>query len=128
MFRIQKFRIENRAIRTVLGWQLLATAAATLLAGLLAGLHGALSAVLGGAVSLCAGLAFAVMVSRNKSGSVEGVLIAALRAEAVKIGVIVLLLWLVFATYKDMIAVAFLGTFMLTVVIFAMAFFVRDPQ
>jgi ATP synthase protein I len=49
-----------------------------------------------------------------------------LRAEGVKIGVMVLLLWLVFATYRDLVALALLGSFAVTLVIFSMAFFVRE--
>ena len=50
----------SKPIRTVLRWQVMATAALTLVAGALAGGHGALSAALGGAVSIVSGLASAV--------------------------------------------------------------------
>ena len=36
------------------------------------------------------------------------------------------LLWLVLMMYKGVVAVAFLGAFIVTVVIFALAFFVRE--
>ena len=116
----------SRPIRTVLRWQLIAAAVLALIAGALAGGHGALSAALGGAVSILAGLASAVVASLGRAKSAEGVLFAVLRAEAVKIGLIVLLLWLVLATYRDVAVLVFLGTFAVTVVIFAMAFFVRE--
>ena len=116
----------SRPIRTVLRWQLMATAVLTLIAGGLAGGHGALSAALGGAVSIFSGLASAVVASLGRANSAEGALFAVLRAEAVKIGLIVILLWLVLATYRDVAALVFLGTFAVTVVIFAMAFFVRE--
>ncbi len=119
-------RIQSKPIRTVLGWQLAATIVLALGAGFLAGVHGALSAALGGMVSLCAGLAFAVVASMSRAKTMEGALLGALRAEAVKLGLIVLLLWLVFAQYRDIVALAFLGAFTVTVLIFAMAFFVRD--
>jgi hypothetical protein len=38
----------------------------------------------------------------------------------------VLLLWLVLATYDDVVAPALLGSFIVTVLIFTMAFFVRE--
>jgi len=38
----------------------------------------------------------------------------------------VLLLWLVLALYPGVVVVAFLGSFMATVLIFSMAFFVRE--
>jgi ATP synthase protein I len=50
----------------------------------------------------------------------------ALRAEAVKIGLIVGLLWLVLAAYGNVVVPALVGAFAVTVVIFAMAFFVRE--
>jgi ATP synthase protein I len=116
----------SRPIRTVLRWQLMATAALALIAGVLAGGHGALSAALGGTVSILAGLASAVVASLGRAKSAEGALFAVLRAEAVKIGLIVILLWLVLATYRDVAVPVFLGSFAVTVVIFAMAFFVRE--
>jgi ATP synthase protein I len=116
----------GKPIRSVLRWQVVATAALALIAGALAGGHGALSAALGGAVSILSGLASAVVASLGRAQSAEGVVFAALRAEAVKIGLIVVLLWLVLATYRDVAVLVFLGTFAVTVVIFAMAFFVRE--
>jgi ATP synthase protein I len=62
----------------------------------------------------------------GRAKSAEEALVAVLGAEAVKIGLIVTLLWLVLATYRDVAVLVFLGSFLLTVVIFAMAFFVRD--
>jgi ATP synthase protein I len=116
----------GKPIRTVLGWQVVATAALALIAGAWAGGHGALSAALGGAVSIFSGLASAVVASLGRVRSAEGAMFAVLRAEAVKIGLIVVLLWLVLATYRDVAVLVFLGSFAVTVVIFAMAFFVRE--
>jgi ATP synthase protein I len=116
----------RKPIRTVLRWQLMATAVLTLAGGILAGVDGALSAALGGAVSLCAGWISAVVASKGKAQSAAEVLIGALMAEGVKIGLIVLLLWLVLATYDEVVAPAFFGSFVATVLIFGMAFFVRD--
>ncbi|MGH8634565.1 MAG: ATP synthase subunit I [Burkholderiales bacterium] len=123
---IAMLRNLSRPIRTVLRWQLIATAALALIAGALAGGHGALSAALGGAVSISSGLASAVVASLGRANSAEGALFAVLRAEAVKIGLIVILLWLVLATYRDVAVLVFLGAFAVTMVIFAMAFFVRE--
>jgi ATP synthase protein I len=115
-----------KPIRTVLRWQFIATVVLTLSAGLLAGAHGALSAALGGAVSICAGWASGVVAARGKAQSAGEVLIGALRAEAVKIGLIVVLLWLVMATYGEVVVPVFFGAFLVTILTFAMAFFVRD--
>ena len=116
----------RKPIRTVLRWQLIATAALALAAGGLAGADGALSAALGGAVSVCAGWMSAVVASLGKAQSAGEVLFAALRAEAVKIGLIVVLLWVVLTTYDDVVAPALFGSFIATMLIFAMAFFVRE--
>jgi len=118
----------SRPIRTVLRWQLFATAALTIAAGILAGLHGAMSAALGGAVSICAGWASAVVASLGRAQSAGGIMIGALRAEGVKIVLLVVLLWLVLATYGEIVALAFFGSFFATVLIFAMAFFVHEHK
>ncbi len=116
----------RRPIRTVLRWQLVVTVALALAGGILAGAEGALSATLGGAVSICAGGAAAVVASIGRARSAGEVLIGALVAEGVKIGLLVILLWLVLATYKGVVVPAFFGSFIATVLIFGMAFFVRE--
>jgi len=118
----------RKPVHTVLRWQLFATAALTLGGGILAGVDGALSAALGGAVSVCAGWVSAVVASKGKAQSAAEVLVRALVAEGVKLGLIVLLLWLVLAIYGDVVALAFFGAFIVTVLIFGMAFFVREQE
>lgn len=110
----------------MLCWQVIATAALTLIAGFWVGEHGAYSAALGGAVSVCAGLASALVAAKGNAKSAGGILVGALRAEGVKVGLIVILLWLVLATYDGVVVLAFIGSFAATILIFAMAFFVRD--
>jgi len=116
----------SKPIRTVLRWQLLVTATLALLAGVLAGEHGALSAALGGAVSLCAGWGSGMVAARRRAKSAGEVLVGALQAEGVKIGLIVVLLGIVLATYSEVVVTAFLGSFVATALIFSMAFFVRE--
>lgn len=116
----------RKPIRTVLRWQMLATAALTLAGGFLAGVDGAVSAVLGGAVGICAGWVSAVVASAGRTQSPGGVLLGALRAEAVKVGLSAILLWLVLATYSEAVVFAVVGTFVVTIVVFSMAFFVRE--
>ncbi|MGH8706797.1 MAG: ATP synthase subunit I [Burkholderiales bacterium] len=116
----------RKPIRTVMRWQATATAAIALVGGMLAGADGALSAVLGGAVSFVAGGVSALVAAMGKARSAGEVLIGALLAEGIKIGLLVLLLWLVLATYKDVVAPVFFGSFIATVLIYGMAFFVRD--
>jgi ATP synthase protein I len=118
--------IRSKPIRTVLRWQFVATVVLAAIAGFVAGVHGALSAALGGAASICAGWASAWVAYRGKADSAGGVLVTALKAEGTKLGVIVFLLWLVLTAYADVVVPAFLGSFIGTVLIFSMAFFVRE--
>lgn len=118
--------LRSRALRTVLRWQLLATVALAAISALVAGRHGALSAALGGLVSFVAGLGFAGVASASRKDSVGLAMLAALRAEAVKIVLIVALLWIVLTVYKSVVIVAFIGTFTVTTIVFALALFVRE--
>ena len=116
----------SKPIRTVLQWQIVATAALALVAGILAGAHGASSAVLGGVVSVFAGWVSAMAAGSGKGNSAGGVLITALMAEGIKIGLIVILMVVVLATYDEIVMPAFFGAFFLTILLFSMAFFVRE--
>ncbi|HUQ25062.1 MAG TPA: ATP synthase subunit I [Burkholderiales bacterium] len=106
-------------------WQVAATAVMAAIGWSLSGAHGAVSGAAGGTISICAGLA-AAWVAARKVGSAGGVLVGALTAEAVKIGLAALLLWLVLANYADAVVGAVLASFIVTMLIFGMAFFVRD--
>jgi F0F1-type ATP synthase assembly protein I len=77
-------------------------------------------------VSIIAGLAAAFVASLSSAKSAGGTLAAALRAEAVKLGLALLLLWLVLANYPETVVAVFLGAFVATMLIFSMAFFVRE--
>jgi len=116
----------SRPIRTVLQWQVIATAGLALAAAWLEGMHGAVSAVAGGSVSLVAGAASALVAARGEAKSAGGILVGALTAEGVKIGLIFVLLPLVLVAYRDVVVLAFFASFLVTVLIFAMAFFVRE--
>jgi ATP synthase protein I len=116
----------GRPIRTVLKWQLAVTAAIAAGAASLAGEHGAISAAAGGLVSFIAGLVSAVVASTRGAKSAGGILVGALKAEALKIGLALFLLWLVLAHYEAAVIPAFLLAFVATMVIFSMAFFVRE--
>lgn len=116
----------SKPIRTVLLWQFAVTAIISVVAALLVGVHGAISAAAGGLVSIVAGMASALVASLGKARSAGGVLVGAFRAEAVKIGLALVLLWLVLTNYGEVMVAAFLGAFIVTMVIFSMAFFVRD--
>src|ERR1044071_7429657 len=119
-------RALRRPIRTVLVWQLAVTALIAVTAAIVADTASALSAAAGGAVSIIAGLAAAFVASLSIAKSAGGALAAALRAEAVKLGLALLLLWLVLANYPETVVAVFLGAFVATMLVFSMAFFVRE--
>jgi F0F1-type ATP synthase assembly protein I len=119
-------RALRRPIRTVLMWQLAATAIMAVAAAIAVDVASGLSAAAGGAVSVIAGLASALVASLSGAKSAGGVLAGALRAEAVKLGSALFLLWLVLANYPGTAVAAFLGAFVVTMLIFSMAFFVRE--
>jgi ATP synthase protein I len=122
--------LKTKPIRTVLLWQLVATLAMAAIAGAWAGGHGAMSALLGGTVNLAAGVVYAFLLGvglgATRVPGAGATLLAMFRAEAGKILVILGGLWLVLSTYKDIELGAFFTTFVITVIVFSMAFFVRD--
>lgn len=120
------FRRLSKPIRIILRWQLGATFAMALVAGLAAGRHGAISAATGGAISIVAGLTAAFVASRSSAKSAGGVLAGALAAEAVKIVLAMLLLWIALASYSAAMVIVLVGSFAVTMLIFATAFFIRD--
>lgn len=118
--------IRSKPVRIVMRWQLIVTLAMVLTLGLLWGFHGAASALLGGVVSIVSAAAFSAIISRYQGSTASGALITAMKAEAVKVIIMIILLWLVLTLYKDVVAVGFIGTFAVTVLIFGMALFVTD--
>ena len=117
-----------KPLRIVLGWQVIATAILTLLFAFAWGLHGGLSAALGGAVNLVAGGAYGFMVSKRNTSSAVDALRTIFRAEALKVLLVIVQLWLVLSYYGDIVHVAFFAAFVITVVVFAAAIAVRDTD
>jgi len=118
--------LSTRPIRNVLKWQAVATLAIAAIGGVWAGVHGALSATLGGLVNISACVVYAVVLGVSRPVSAGGTVMAVFRAEASKILVIVLQLWLVLTTYKDVVLVVFFAAFVVTVLLFRMALLARD--
>ena len=118
--------IKNRPLNIVLRLQLLVTLIVAVVIWFFLGIHGAISVMLGGAVSVISSAAFAMIISRHKGYTAEGTIRTALRAEAVKIILTVSLLWVVFKNYEDVNAFAFIGTFILNVLVYSMALLVSD--
>ncbi len=120
-----------RRFRPVFGLQVLATTIIASIAAWFAGAHGAISALLGGLISIVAGLVFVLMAAKStaKRGRSAGeVLFAALKAEVAKLVLALLLLWLVLAIYQEVVIVGLLGSFVLTLLIFSMALFAGDKD
>ena len=122
--------LKTKPIRTVLGWQVIVTMVIAAIAGMWAGRHGAISAMLGGFVNFAAGVVYAFLLGvglgTKRAPEAGASLIAMFRAEAGKILVILGGLWLTLATYTDVVLGAFFAAFVLTVVVFSMAIFVRE--
>ena len=118
-----------RKFRPVIGLQVLATIIAATLGAWFAGVHGAISAALGGLVSIVSGLVFVLMAARSaesKGRSAGEVLFAALKAEAAKLFLAMVLLWLVLAAYQEVVVVGLIGSFVVSILIFSMALFAGD--
>jgi ATP synthase protein I len=97
-----------------------------LLAGIWSGPHGAVSALLGGFINVSAGALFGVVATHSRKRTAGEALVAMMRAEAGKVLLIVVQLWLVLTHYKALMLAPFFGTFILTVIFFSMAIFVRE--
>ena len=118
--------LSTKPIRRVLRWQAIVTAGAAAVAWLWGGGHAALSAVLGGVVNLTSVVVYAVVLGISNPASAGGTVAAVFRAEAGKILVIIAQLWLVLTTYQDVVPLAFFATFVVTVLLFRLAFLDRD--
>lgn len=122
----------DRSIRAVLRWQLMATATLVVVAVLAGGSRSVVAVLLGGAVTISSSVAAGVLLEyprklRSKgAGSPAGALLGALKAEAIRVGLLVVLLWLVFTTYKDLNALVFIGTVSVNIVISALGITVRN--
>ena len=118
-----------RKFRPVIGSQVLATIIIASIAAWFAGVHGAVSAAMGGLIGVIAGLVFVLLAARsaaNKGRSAGEVLFAALKAEAAKLFLAMLLLWLVLAIYQEVVVVGLIGSFVVSILIFSMALFSGD--
>jgi ATP synthase protein I len=108
-------------IRTVVRWQVIATVALAIVSALLWGKDGAVSAALGGAINAVAGSIYGWRISRGETRTAGEALQTMLRAEAIKVLLIIAGLWIALSAYKDMVHVAFFAAFVITVVVFAAA-------
>jgi ATP synthase protein I len=110
----------------IAGWQLLTTFVVAVVAGSWAGVHGALSALLGGLANVSAGVVYGVIVRLGRVGTAGDTVRTMIRAEAAKITLIVLQLWLVLMTYRGVVAAALIAAFVATVLVSTAAIVRRD--
>jgi ATP synthase protein I len=97
-----------------------------LVAIVLGGLHASLSATLGGGAVILANLCYALTVGISAPRTAGGTLRVLLRAEAVKVVVVVLALWVVFKIYRDIVPMAVMGALIVTVLVWPVALLYRD--
>ena len=110
-------------LRRVAGWQIIATGIIAAVGGLGWGWDGALSGVLGGTTNLAAGAAYAFVVGLANPASAG---VTAFRAEAIKIVLIVVQLWLVLTMYANVVHAVFFAAFVVTVLVTQAAILIRD--
>lgn len=110
-----------RPFRIVLRWQLIVTAALTLLSAIPWGGHGAVSAALGGAVNIVAGGVYGWRVTRGEARTAGEALTTMFRAWGIKVLLIVAQLMLALSLYRDIVHAAFFAAFVVTVGVFAAA-------
>ena len=115
----------GRPYRLTAARQSLAVVAISAVAGVAAGFAGLLSALLGGSIGLAGLLVFALVIKGGEP-SAGGAVRRALRAEAAKIIAVVALLWASFAIYRDMVVLAFMAAFAVSVLLSGFAFAVSD--
>ncbi|PPC88298.1 MAG: hypothetical protein CTY37_01390 [Methylotenera sp.] len=98
----------NKVFSKMLQWQLSATLVVMLVAYIVSGVHAAISALAGG-LSVTIGAYFASKIAQRSSKEAATVLVNLLKAEAVKIVIIVVLLFITFKVYKQLVPFALIA-------------------
>jgi F0F1-type ATP synthase assembly protein I len=89
-------------------------------------MHAAISGAMGGAVIIAANIAYACTVSLSAPRTAGATIRTLLRAETVKVALIVLGLWLVFSGYREVVALPLICTLIVTVLLWPVALLYRD--
>ncbi len=98
----------NKVFSKMLQWQLSATLVVVIIALIVSGSHAAISALAGG-LSVTVGAYFASKIAQRSSKEAATVLVNLLKAEAVKIVIIVVLLFITFKVYKQLVPFALIA-------------------
>lgn len=107
-------------------WQFAATLGMASAALMLGGTHASVSALLGGMVVVSANAAYLLVVGLSGPTTAGATLRTLLRAEALKVTLIVLALWLLFSGYRDIVPVSAIATLIVTVMVWPVALLYRD--
>ena len=98
----------NKVFSKMLQWQFSATVVVMVIALIVSSLHAGISALAGG-FSVMIGAFFASKIARRSSKEAATVLVNLLKAEAVKIIIIVVLLFITFKIYKQLVPFALIA-------------------
>lgn len=118
--------LASRPIRAVLRWQLLAGAACALAALLGWGSRAGWSAALGAGITVASTVAYALMLGAGEKSSAAASVATMLRAEAVKIVVVIGGFWIALTRVAGVVQFALFATFVVTVLLFRVALLVRE--
>ncbi len=118
--------LASRPIRAVLRWQLLAGAACALAALLGWGTRAGWSAALGAGITIASTVAYALMLGAGEKSSAAASVATMLRAEAVKIVVVIGGFWMALTRIAGVVQFALFATFVVTVLLFRVALLVRE--
>jgi ATP synthase protein I len=99
----------NLAFSKSVRWQIIATVFVAALAFLLAGWPGALSAIGGGGSTIVGGFVAVALTRGKQRGTPGSALLVVLKAEAIKIAVIALVLLAIFKLYQGLVPLALIG-------------------
>jgi ATP synthase protein I len=113
-------------MRTVLLWQTLASLACALVAIAWSGGNAAWSAAMGGGATVASTIAYALMLGVGEKSSAGASVATMLRAEAVKIVVVIGGLWVALTRFSGVVPLALFVTFVISVLLFRVAFLVRN--
>ncbi len=99
---------QNNVFSKMLRWQLIATVIVALIAFVISGIHASSSAIAGG-LSVVIAAYVASKVAQRSSKEASTILINMLKAEAIKILLIVILLFITFKLYKQLVPFALIA-------------------
>lgn len=98
----------NSVFSSMLRWQLVATGVVALVALFIFGVHAGISAVAGG-LSVVVAAFVASKIAQRSNKETSAILINMLKAEAIKILLVVILLFITFKVYKQLVPMALIA-------------------